>query len=110
MRAGRHLSKTAGKLRSCGATILYLIALINLTSGVTQSLPSLTQARSARVALAHRNGSQCFENLDLQFEVFPAAAQAFRVIAKPHRPKAAVSFIAETPVDSRRQNRPPPSV
>jgi hypothetical protein len=108
MRAGPHLSETAGKLRSCGATILYLIALINLTSGVTQSLPSLAQARSARVALAHRN--QCFENLDLQFEVFPAAAQAFRVIAKPHRPKAAVSFIAETPVDSRRQNRPPPSV
>jgi hypothetical protein len=110
MCAEPHLSGTVRKLLSRKTAILCLIALISLTTGVMQSLPHLTHARSATVVLAHRNGSACFENLDVECAVFPANAHVFHVIANPHCPKAAVTFIAETPVDSRRQSRAPPSV
>jgi hypothetical protein len=110
MRAGSHVSAIVGKLLSRGTPILCLIALIILTTGATQSLPPLSRARSATAALAHRSGRPCFENPDLQYEVFPANAQGFDAIAKPYRPKAVVSFIVEAPVDSKHQNRPPPGV
>lgn len=106
MCAGPHVPATLGKLLSRRTTILCLIALLILATGATQPLPPLFQAQSATVA--HGHVGPCFENLDLQCEVFPANAEAFQVIASPHSPRTGVSFVDDAPV-GRRHNRPPPS-
>jgi len=109
MYAGLHLPVTGRKLLTCGTAFLCLISLISMTTGAMHPLPPSKRAQSATVGFAGHNSSPCFENLDLQFEVSPANAQAFHVIANPHRPKAVVDFIVETPVESGRHNRPPPN-
>lgn len=89
--------------------MLCLVTLIILTTGATQSVPPLSHAQSATVALAHRSGRLFLENLDLKGEVFAPHAQAWQVIVNRHSPKAVVSFMDEAPVDSKHHNRPPPN-
>lgn len=106
---GPHLRVTVAKLLSRRTIIPCLVALIVLTTGTTQSLPPLSHEQSATVTHGHRDSGPSFENLDLSCEVFPASAPAFHEIANPHSPKTLVTFLDETPVDSREHNRPPPN-
>jgi hypothetical protein len=110
MCAGSQVRLAVTKLLSRRITILGLVALVILTTGATHSLRLSPHAQSAKVAHAERNVRPCFETLDLQGEAPSANEQALHVIANPYRPKVVVSFFAEAPVDSRRHNRPPPTV
>jgi hypothetical protein len=110
MCAGFQVPLAAAKLLFRRTTILGLIALVILTTGTIHTLSPQRHAQSAKFRLAHRNVRPCFENLDLQCEAPSANEHAFHVIADPYRPKAVVRFFDEAPVDSRRRNRPPPSV